>query len=361
MSVVATADLRGGWAGAVIDADLHVNVPSIDVLRPYLAPQWVEFIAETGFAGPPWMNNIYPPGLETTTAPQWRRDDGRPSASSYQELRAQLLDPLDPEVAIVNCAWGVEAVRQPDFATALAAAVNDWLVAEFLDRDPRLRASLVVPAFVPAEAAAEIDRVGGHPGFVSVFLPSRSSRPYGQRSWYPMFEAIARHDLVAAIHLGGFSDAPGPTGLESWFIEEHVAGHVGTIQAQLTSILSEGLLQKFPTLRFSFLESGFAWLAPTVWRLDREWQALRRDVPWLTEPPGNLIRERIRFSGQPIDAGPPRHFAKAVEWIGAEELLMFASDYPHGHANSVATLFDAIGDDGHAALMAGNARAHYQL
>ena len=34
---------------------------------------------------------------------------------------------------------------QPDFSLALARAVNDWLIAEFLDSDERLRGSIVVP------------------------------------------------------------------------------------------------------------------------------------------------------------------------------------------------------------------------
>ena len=83
-------------------------------------------------------------------------------------------------------------------AAALASAVNDWQIAEWLEPEPRLRASIVVPSQQPELAAREIDRVGGHPGFVQVFLPVRSAMPYGNRRYHPIYEAAVRHDLSSA-------------------------------------------------------------------------------------------------------------------------------------------------------------------
>ena len=45
-----------------------------------------------------------------------------------------------------------------DLSAALCRAINNWLVAEWLDRDPRLRASIVVPVHSPDLAAEEIER-----------------------------------------------------------------------------------------------------------------------------------------------------------------------------------------------------------
>jgi uncharacterized protein len=41
--------------------------------------------------------------------------------------------------------YGVQLVFNEDMARAFARAVNDWIAGEWLDRDPRLRASIVVP------------------------------------------------------------------------------------------------------------------------------------------------------------------------------------------------------------------------
>ncbi|HEX4668448.1 MAG TPA: amidohydrolase family protein [Solirubrobacterales bacterium] len=362
MAVLEERDkLTGGWTGRLLDADVHATVPSIEVLKPYLEPYWLEFVNETGFEAPPWTGTFYPPGAETTVAPEWIPGDGRPAASSLDHLRQHILDPCGVERAVLNCYWGIEAVRHPDFALGLARAVNDWLVEEWLERDERLRASLVVPGFVPEEAAAEIDRVGGHPGFVQVLLPVRSSRLYGQRPWHPMFAAIERNDLVAGIHYGGTPDAaPTPTGYPSWFLEEYV-GHVQTFQAQLLSLVGEGLFEKFPKLRVSLLESGFTWLGPTLWRMDKEWKGLRRDVPWVKQLPSKTVHEHIKVSVQPLDAGPPEGFRRAVEWLDSDELLMYASDYPHGQGDCISQLLDVLPEAAHAKLMAANAAAQYRL
>jgi predicted TIM-barrel fold metal-dependent hydrolase len=278
-----------------------------------------------------------------------------------ETLREAVLDPLVVDAAIVSCYWGLERIRHPDFALGLARAINDWLIAEWLEKDPRLRASMVVPGFIPAEAAAEIRRVGSHPGFVQVLLPVRATRLYGQRTWHPMFEAMVEHDLVAGVHYGGTADAPGPTGMETWFVEDYVSGHVNAFQAQLCSMVSEGLFHRFPSLRVSFLESGFTWLGPALWRMDREWPSLRRDVPWLTEAPSALVRRHFKISAQPIDTGPPEQFAAALRWLGSDELLMFASDYPHGPEHELQRLLDVLPEEAHGKLMADNARTQYRL
>ena len=88
----------------------------------------------------------------------------------------------------------------------MASAVNDWLAAEWLAKEPRLRASMVVPTRVPEMGAEEIDRVGDHPGFVQVLLPVRSEAPYGHRRYLPIFAAADRHNLVVSLQFGG---APG--------------------------------------------------------------------------------------------------------------------------------------------------------
>src|SRR3712207_9481021 len=48
--------------------------------------------------------------------------------------------------------------RSLELSAALATACNDWRVAEWLDREPRLRASLVIPFEAPDLAVAEIRR-----------------------------------------------------------------------------------------------------------------------------------------------------------------------------------------------------------
>jgi hypothetical protein len=75
----------------------------------------------------------------------------------------------------------VDGLHNPDAAVAFAAAVNDWQIKEWLDKEPRLKASIVVPIQIPELAIREIERVGGHPGFVQVAIPVRTQHPLGSR------------------------------------------------------------------------------------------------------------------------------------------------------------------------------------
>ena len=57
------------WSGRVVDCDVHVNVPSLDALVPYLDPVWHQFAEERGWTGPPGARIVYPPELAETS---WR-------------------------------------------------------------------------------------------------------------------------------------------------------------------------------------------------------------------------------------------------------------------------------------------------
>src|SRR5205085_9300858 len=140
----------------------------------------------------------YPKGYATSAAPGTTPAGGGPAASDLDTIRSQVLDPWNVEIGILSCAYAIESLHNPDTAAAMASAVNDWLIAEWLDKVPRLRASVVVPTRVPDMAAHEIERVGGHPGFVQVLLPVRSEAPYGHRRYLPIFEAAVRNKLVVS-------------------------------------------------------------------------------------------------------------------------------------------------------------------
>ena len=352
----------GAYSGlAVIDCDVHNEVPRVQALFPYLPPYWVEHITNTLFKGP--TEPYYPPGAPVAVRPGSKPADDAPAGSSLELLQQQVLDEPGAELAILNCLYAVDSLHNPDAAIALASAVNDWLIAEWLERDKRLRASIVVPSQLPAQAAREIDRVADHPGFVQVLLPARTQHPLGSRLFHPLWDAIARHDLVAGIHFGGVpGNPPTPSGWPSYFFEEY-AGMAQVFASQLTSIISEGVFDQFPSLRVALLEAGFSWLPAHMWRFDKEWRNLRRLVPWVKQPPSAYIRQHMRFSIQPLDLPPnPKHLLQIIDQLGSEELLLYASDYPHQHAaDPDAALFPHLPATLVQKIRHTNAQAFYNL
>lgn len=342
-----------------MDADVHAVVPSLEALLPYLSEHWRDYAEQTGFDGP--TATAYPPGAPTSH---------RPGASTPDDIEQQR-EQLCAEVfgrggavnAILNCEYAVESIHNPDAAEAVAQAANDWLIDQWLARDPRLYASIIVPSHVPDAAAREIARVGSHPQFVQVCLPARAAMPYGNRFYYPLFDAAVRNDLVVAIQFGGApGNPPTGTGWPSYYIEEY-AGMAVAMQSQLMSILTEGVFARFPELRLALVEGGFSWLPAFLWRLDKEWKGLRREIPWVRRPPSAYVRDHVRATLQPFDAPPDvPHLMRIIDQLGSEECLMFASDYPHWHGEgSLWDLLETVPAELSVKLGSTNARQFYRV
>lgn len=320
---------------AIIDCDIHNAPPSFAQLRPYLAEHWQEYMGQSDFKGP--TQDMYAAGLPLNGQPETHPPSGGLPGSNLAWLRQQALDEPGVAYAILNCAYAVESLHNPYGAAALASAVNDWLLAEWLEPEPRLRGTLVIPSQDPELAAQEIERRGSHPAFVQIYLPARSSELYGTRRYHPIYRAAEKHHLAIAIHAGGAPGAP-PTssGWPSYFIEEY-AGMAHIFQSQLINLLVEGVFEEFPGLKVIFCASGFTWLPSLMWRLDKEWKGLRREIPWVKRPPSDYIRQHVRFTLQPLDLPPdPRQFHQILEQVESDELLLFSSDYPYTRFNQPA-------------------------
>lgn len=313
----------------VIDCDVHNAVSSIESLFPHLPDRWSDYIVESGVTT--IEPNYYPKGAPLSARPGSKPSDG-PPGSDLDLLREQLLDPWNVRYAILNCVYGVQLIQNPEWATAMARAMNDWQIAEWMDRDERLRASITVSTRNPEAAAREIDRVGEHPGFVQVLLLVRSEMLYGERYYWPIYEAAERHGLPICIHAGGSAGNPiTPVGWPSYYIEDYV-GLSQAFQCQVVSLVSSGVFAEYPQLRVVLAEGGITWLPSLMWRFDKDWKGIRREVPWVNRLPSDIIREHMRLTLQPIDEPlNPEHLLQIIEQIGSEEMLLFSSDYPHWH------------------------------
>lgn len=345
----------------MIDCDVHNIVSSIATLEPYLDAHWREVVATSQFAGP--TDKAHPPNLATSLRPDLPPVADQSPGTTLQSVQTQLLDPLELSHAILSCDYGVESVRNPDAAAALATAVNDWQVAEWLEREPRLRAAIVVGSGQPELARRELERASEHPGFVALYLPVRSAVPYGNRSWWPLLEAASARGLVVELHFGGSSGLP-PTasGWPTSWLEEYV-DMASAYQSQLTSLVAEGTFDRFPELRVALIESGFAWLPGFLWRFDKGWRGLRREIPWTRMAPSEYIRRHVRLALQPVD-GPTEAAAllHVIDQLQSEELVMFSSDYPHLHTDEgLAAIPAGLPDAVREKLIDANAREHYRL
>ncbi|WP_267214098.1 amidohydrolase family protein [Chelatococcus asaccharovorans] len=313
-----------------IDCDIHPGVPGVEALLPYMSDFWREQFVNREIDGMEIAS--YPPTAPISCRPDWR-EKGRPPGSSLETVRRQALDGLGLSLAICNPLYGGQVAMSEHMGTAVSAAVNDWIRHEWLDREPRLRASIVVAAQDPIAAAEEIDRCASSDRrFVQVLMLVANELTLGRRYYWPIFEAAQRHGLPIGIHAGSMQRYPAtPTGSPTHLLQDY-ASAPQMFCAQVQSLLCEGVFSKFPDLTFVLIESGVGWVVPFMWRSTKTWRGVRGEVPWMKRPAIDEVRDRIRMTIQPFDgpdAGPD--LERFIEQLGSDDILLFSSDYPHWH------------------------------
>ena len=332
-AMIARPDIATG----VIDCDVHPLLKQgFASLYPYMPLAWRERFkrkragqASAGLT----MRFAHPNGFIV-------REDARPSddelgGSDPDFLVSDLLEAHGINVCALNSlqtAAMCAVLASADESVIIASAANDYFIQEWLPVDSRLRYAIVVPSQDPNAAAAEIRRAGKHSQVCAVAVPP-IALALGNRYWSPIYEAAQDLDLPILLHVTGaegiYAGAPMPAGgLPDSYIERYVTLSQGA-EANLTSLIMNGVFERFPRLRVLFVEYGFVWPLPALLRMDRLWRGLRHEVPWVKKSPIDYVNEHVWFTTQPIEEpADPRDLEKIVKLIGVENLC-FSTDYPH--------------------------------
>ncbi len=323
----------------IIDCDVHHHWKSDAEVGEYLPARWRDFVrgSRDGLFPIQPASATYSPSLGTNKRIDAFGPEGLPPGSDYRTMKEQLLDPFNVERAVLVYDVGLNVgVPNVYLATALAQAANDWSIERWLSGlDERLYGGLLIPTQVPEEAAKEIRRAGKHPRMAAVLMVFNGlGRPFGHPVYHPIYEAAAEVGLPVAIHNGGDSQlGSGPTlaaGMPSSRLEFHTLLTQSMI-THLVSFLTHGVFEKFPDLRVLLMEFGIAWIPWVLWNLDRHAPLLRNESPWIRRQPSEYIRKHVRVSTQPLEMSPePEQLMELLESAGGvDDLLLFASDYPH--------------------------------
>jgi hypothetical protein len=257
--------------------------------------------------------------------------------------------------AFQNGAWGV--VVDPGWAAALdRAAAPGWVFAA----DDPLAAMQSLARAWRRRVGCPVVGITGSTGKTSVkdicraLLPGRvhaSPENYNTEVGLPL-----------AVHLGGqggINANPTGTGPPTFFWEAH-ALLCETGMGHVASAIAHGVFARWPGTRLVLIECGVAWLPAVLWRLDADYRALRKETPWLKRLPSEYARDHVRLTTQPLEQPrDPGSLWPALEDIGAQDMLLFASDYPHWDFDDPRLV--PIPRDWREDVMDGNARALYGL
>jgi uncharacterized protein len=124
------------------------------------------------------------------------------------------------------------------------------------------------------------------------------------------------------------------------FIQAHTVSHAFGQLRQITSMVFEGVPERFPRLRIAYLEAGAGWVPYFVQRMDEEFEKRgHAEARQLSQRPSEYVKSgNIYFSCEADEILLPQ----AIDYVGAAQIL-YASDFPHwdhSYPQSVKELID---------------------
>jgi predicted TIM-barrel fold metal-dependent hydrolase len=330
----------GEYSGPIIDCSVHNEAAQLTDLFGYLSPQRREYAER-------WTDAR---GLEALLAPEYRPlspiedpdaqpGDGAPAAADPQRLSKA----LSGARIILNHGrlLSLSGLAHWELADALARAANDWLVERWLSADERFAGSIMVANQVPEQAAREIRRMAKEPRMVQVAMCANGiGHAFGHPLFDPIYEGAVECGLPVAIHAGahgGVNPSPTGGGRVSFYIEHEVLS-LQVLMTALASLIAGGALERFPELKIIFQGGGVAWVPGFLWRYEADYMGVHREIPWARHRPLEYFRSNIRVSTESLEyAAGDGQLINALADVGAEETLLYSSDYPRIRWRQAAT------------------------
>src|SRR5262249_38598919 len=273
----------------IVDADVHAH-ETPGGLAPHCEMPWRKSLEVLSATPGRYLDlpafapalNAWPPFPESG-------GDRRNTVNSAAEMRKDL-DDIGVDIAVLfpDHLLLHAAIRQHDYALAVAQAYNRWLVDEWLTEDNGLKGAIIAPHHDPVVAAGDIRRYAGHKHVVAVYLPTSCVEPlYGDRRYDPVYDAAQETGLPVMLHSVNAVHPNFPFNLQGYhtIFASHTLAHPMALIANLVSMIETGVPVRFPRLKIVFTEGGIGWVPWIMWRLDKEYAERRREVPFLTDRP----------------------------------------------------------------------------
>jgi uncharacterized protein len=265
-----------------------------------------------------------------------KEDPDRQYTHTDARIWGEILEMINAEGSVLYPTAGLALglITDHRWAVATANAYNNWLEDLYCRKDKRLWGVGLLAVQEPVEAAKELMRCKRErQNFVAMMLPSvtHTGKTYGDRSFWPIYEAAQRHDMPLALH-GGPSRGFGFDHLRD-MTRVHTLEHPVPLMIQLTDMIFSGMFDEFPNLRVAYLEGGCGWVPFMMDRLDYEYNSVFGGAARkrLRKKPSDYIRGENFYVA--MELGETALSLKyALDAIGSEKIL-YASDYPHEPTN----------------------------
>ena len=297
--------------------------------------------------------------------------DTCPPASMDTAARVRMLDDWGVDAGItfptIGILWDKE--EDPELAMAYARAYNNWQLDFSGPARKRIVPIAHVPLYDPALALVELRRCLKL-GFKGMFMAPE--RVCGKRPSHPDFDPLWAElqaaDVPICMHLiVRFKRQVGLAGAQ-WYepgketnaVFAFGLGGVMQLIPAVSSMVCDGLFDRFPRLKVLVVESGAGFAAYVMDRLDEKFQRFGSASP-MKQRPSEYFRRNLWYVMDPQE----RSIDAQCDLVG-EDRFLWGSDYPHidSHidaANEVRSALSGMTEHRRNLVLGGNARALFNL
>lgn len=362
MESLAIPNTLSSYAGRMIDVDSHEMLP---------AQVWVEEFGEETAALAERFKQGQPNNPGGMNFPDFRADDVPISAESVWSLKGSTAPgavSVKRRLDVMDFTGISRQLMYPSGITTLGVVMlgSDGTFMQGVGEDPRTYGQMLVEVgnqwlvkqagisdrirpvaalygdtlnALMDNAQALID------GGIKAITMMASTPPAGLSPAHsdldPLWAMLSKADVAVTLHLGsggGFlkteqwGTAPAFEGfkvnvefdLSPWRLSiQHLAA-----ENYLATMVTGGVFQRFPTLRFGVIELGAYWLGPLAARLDL-WHDNNQSfgvnaTQRLPQRPSSYIARNVRVT--PFHFEPVDYY---IDHYGLADVYCYSSDYPH--------------------------------
>ncbi len=256
--------------------------------------------------------------------------------------RPRALDQLGFASQLVFTTWclnnfGLEKPADAALGYATATAHNR-MMTDFCGADRRLLGTAYIPLFDIARAIV-LAREAIAMGAKALLIPSRpQGRSASHVGYDPIWAMAQEAGLPILFHVGdekkldeqyfdnGLPRVKDFHGGEENFTSVSYMPIPHSVELTLAALIIDGVLDRFPQLKFGAIELGASWLPGWMRNLDGAAMAFAKNeerLQKLSMKPSEFVQRQLRVTPYPHED---------VGWLIAnagEDVFLFSSDYPH--------------------------------